>query len=477
MTQSCFRTASWSPQPALAAVLANDRNLDGERVGLIAGNDIPTVIALFAILRAGATCLFLNPLDPPRRLRDILAAHETTIVLQSPHADRLPDDLARLIPAVEGVASASACADHLLSPADAAFMFGTSGSTAASKVVMQSHRALVSNAQALERHHGLSPGTSIAGGLPLHHVNGIHFTVIAVLYAGAHVVIPQQFSPFTYRAQLDEHQPQIASVVPSVLESLLATGRGWQPPASLRYFVSAAAPMTATLANRVVDTFGVRVVQGYGLTETTNFSTTVPINLSDEEYYSLVLGAPIPTVGVALLGNEVEVLSEKGELLGEGEVGEVCIRGHNVMEGYADRPDLTADAFSGGWFHSGDLGYWAKGPDGCRYYYLNGRIKNIAKVRGEAVSLEEVERALCSLDEVADAGCVAVPHPLWGEEIVAMVVLRGANVAEVRSRLASLVSRNALPRSWHAVPVVPRTATGKLQRGQLLELLNPGMSP
>lgn len=457
---------------SLAAALSAGGGLTGRRVGLLAANDIPTVVAMFALLRAGATCLFLNPLDPPRRLRSILADHSVSTVFRPPGAGAgAGGDLARPLPEHDDVRAGDAWSDAPLPAGRPAFMFGTSGSTAASKLVQQSHRSLLSNAEALRRHHGLGTDTTIMGGLPLHHVNGVHFTVVAVLHAGAHVVLPQEFSALRYRDRLDEHRPHIASVVPTVLETLVATGRGWRPPNSLRYFVTAAAPMTASLARRVVTTFGVRVVQGYGLTETTNFSTTLPVDLSDDDYAGLILDAPIPTVGVALHGNDVAVLSRSGEPVAEGEIGEVCMRGHNVMDGYADRPDLTAEAFSGGWFHSGDLGYWTAGPDGRRYYHLTGRIKNVAKVRGEAVSLEEVERALCSLDGVADAGCVAVPHPFLGEEIVAAVTLRGAEAGDLPQRLSSLVPAAALPRRWHDVPRIPRTPTGKLRRAELRDIL------
>ncbi|EID79775.1 MULTISPECIES: AMP-binding protein [Rhodococcus] len=458
---------------AIASNLAEGKYLCGERVGLLAANDIDTVLALFAVIRAGGTCLVLNPTDPPQRLRQIIAAYPIRTVLCSPYVTGIPEDLARPIPvSTPGSALEDTAVDQYITPGGPAFMFSTSGSTAASKLVLQSHRALLSNAQGLKQHHDLGPGVTIAGGLPLHHVNGVHFTVVAVLNAGAHVVLPQQFSPLTYRSQLETYRPQIASVVPSMLEALLVTGRGWRPPDTLRYFVSAAAPLTASLAKRIMNAFGLRVIQGYGLTETTNFSTMLPIDLADDDYAALVLNTEIPTVGVAFPGNELEVLSVTGDVLAEGEIGEVCMRGHNVMECYVDAPDQTSEAFAGDWFHSGDLGRWIRGRDDRRYFILTGRLKNIAQVRGEAVSLEEVEHALLSLDSVVDAGCLAQSHPLWGEEIVAMVVLRDADIAEIRTQLAALLPPTALPRRWQQVDSVPRTPTGKLQRALLRDQLS-----
>ncbi len=459
---------------AMAAVLSEQGDLVGRRVGLLAANDVDTVLTIFALLRAGATCLFLNPADPPERIRSILAGHGVSTVLRTALAPA-GLDFASLVPdtGAAGSSAGSGWTDRHLSGAAPAFMFGTSGTTAASKLVVQSHQAVVSNAEAMRRHHGLDTDAKIMGGLPLHHANAVNFTAV-VAHAGAHLVIPQQINALRYRAQLDEHQPTIASVVPTVLEAVLATGRGWRPPRSLRYFVTAAAPLTTSLAKRVTSTFGTRIVQGYGLTETTNFSTMLPVDLSDEDYAALVLDSPVPTVGVAVHGNEVVVLSRAGEPVGEGEIGEVCMRGHNVMVGYADRPDLTAAAFEGGWFHSGDLGYWSGGSDGRRYLHLTGRIKNMAKVGGEAVSLDELERALRSLECVADAGCVSVPHPVLGEEILAAVCLRATTVDDLAGRLSPLVSPAAMPRRWFEVPAIPRTPTGKLQRATLLELLGVG---
>jgi acyl-CoA synthetase (AMP-forming)/AMP-acid ligase II len=289
------------------------------------------------------------------------------------------------------------------------------------------------------------------------------------VFTGAHVVIPSAISPFTYRDLLDEYRPRLASMVPTVLDMLVATGRGWQPPSTLEYVVTAAAPLSARSVRAAHDRLGLRVLQGYGLTETVNFSTTMPTDLGDAEYRTLVLEADVPPIGVALPGNEVAVLDESGSAVGHGEVGEICMRGHNVMTGYVDRPDLTAEAFAGGWFHSGDLGCSLEGPDGRTYFRITGRRKNIALVGGVTISLEEIEATLLRITGVVDAGCVARPDPVRGESVLAFVRLDGTDVAQVRVELGRLVPAFMVPGEWRSVDLVPRTATGKLQRRQLLE--------
>jgi len=454
----------------LAAWLVTELD-QGAAMALMPGNDIPSVVAIFAALRSGVPCLLLGPRDPVPRLRAILREHPVGKVLRSPFVGTRAAGLAEVIPAdPETPGAGPARAVHAVPASRQAFMFGTSGSMAASKIVVQSHRALTSNAEAVRHHHSLDRETVLMGGLPIHHVNGMHFTLIAPVHAGAHVVLPQELSPFTYPGLVDTHRPHIASVVPPVFEALLITASSWRPPSSLRYFVSAAAPLTRSLITRVVAAYGVRVLQGYGLSETTNFSTTVPAKLSDAVYRVVALEAKIPSVGVALHGNDVEIIAPDGTVLGERQQGEICMRGHNVMDGYAGQPELTAEAFSGGWFHSDDLGYWAEGPDGRRYFYITGRSKNVANIRGETVALEEIERTLLSIDVVADAACVAMPHPRWGEQIIAFVALRGGDLAEVRANLAGLLPAVALPSGWRQLDAIPRTVTGKLRRRHLAEV-------
>lgn len=475
------RVFSYRELAARVHVLAaewSSRFEPGRMVALLPGNDILSVTAILAAVRLALPCLFLSPHDPPPRLQTILRAHPVAAVFRSPLASERTRELAETLEAGEqeaGLDSAGAAAAP--DPVGPTFLFGTSGSTAASKLVVQPHRALVSNAEAVRRHHGLDERTVLLGGLPLHHVNGVHFTLIAPVHAGAQVVLPEEISPFAYSALIDTYRPHIASVVPTVLEGLLMATPRWRPPDSLRYFVSAAAPLTTSLVNRIVDAYGRRVIQAYGLSETTNFATTVPAGLPDEIYREVALDATIPSVGTAVTECEVEVLAPDGRVAAEGEQGEICMRGANIMLGYAGQPELTEQALASGWFHSGDLGFWRTAADGQRYFYLTGRDKNVAKVRGETVSLEEIERALLSIDTVRDAVCVTEPHRTWGEQIVALVALRDNETGDldsVRGAVTALLSPAALPTRWQLVAHIPRTTTGKLRRAELRELASAG---
>jgi len=447
---------------------------DAGAVGFLPANDISSVIAIFGLLRAGRPILFLNPGDPEARLKEQMDVLGVKHVLSSPglpptnlqDAIVLPDDV-HLVdgPAVGGMRSDAQ-----------ALFFATSGSTAASKLVAQTLCNAAVNAEGVRRKHGLKAGDRVLTCLPIHHVNGLHFTIFGTLVAGAHTILARSFDPFAYWRVLEKFRPRIASVVPSILEALLDTQRRRRLPSDFDYFVSAAAPLAATTARSVAYQLGTRINQGYGLTETTNFSTTLPPDLTDEAYARFMLDAEIPSIGTALYGNEVAVLRADGERASPGEIGEICMRGHNVMMEYAANDAATEDAFRGGWFHSQDLGFEVRDPDvPSTFFVVTGRSKNIAKVRGESVSLDEMERVLRAAPDVQDAACVSFPHRLLGDEIVAAVVLseRVTTEPDLESCLRAVFSPASLPRHIVRLEAIPRTPTGKIRCGVLADLVSP----
>lgn len=471
-------TLSYGQTDALSRRLAGWLRRDlgappGRAVALAPVNDASSVLAVLAVARAGCPLLMLNPLDPAGRRREQTAAAGADLVLRpgAVEADTLPEAVA--LPDPHTLPDPTAPDAHAPpGPGDDAFFFATSGSTAAGKLVAQSHYAAAVNAEALRRHHGLRPGDRVLGCLPIQHVNGLHFTVLGVLAAGAHVLLAPGFDPLRYPRLVERFRPRIASVVPSILEALAETWRRPEPTGGLDYFVSAAAPLTARTARAVRERTGVRVLQGYGLTETVNFSTTLPADLSEDAYRRLMTDAGIPSIGIALYGNEVAVLTPGGERARPGEEGEICMRGHNVMTRYQGNERATAEAFAGGWFHSQDLGTELLDPDpdsGRRFVVVTGRVKNIAKVGGEAVSLDEVDRVLRAVPQLRDAASVALPHRFLGEEVVAAVVpVPGADPLPPAHTALSQAFRPACrPARILVLDAIPRTATGKVLRREL----------
>ncbi|WP_410635033.1 class I adenylate-forming enzyme family protein [Amycolatopsis sp. cmx-4-83] len=464
-----YRTAAIASRALAGWLCAEFGTARPAVLGFAPANDIPSVLTVLAVLRAGFGLLMLGPSDPPERRARQLEAAGALATVHLPGTDA-PDS--RLLPHWTELPEPTA-ALPAIDPAADALYFATSGSTAASKLVAQTHLNAVANAEAVRRHHGLVRGDRVLACLPIHHVNGLHFTVLGTMAAGAHTVLCDSFSPLAYPGTLRTYRPRIASVVPGILEALVETWRRPELPDGFGYFVSAAAPLTSRTARSVAERLGARVLQGYGLSETTNFSCTMPPGLSDDTYRRLMLDAEIPSVGVAVYGNEVAVLDPAGAPLPPGEVGEVCMRGFNVMSRYVRNADATREAFRDGWFHSQDLGYRVE-RDGRGFFVLTGRLKNIAKVAGETVSLDEMDRVLRALPQVRDAACVTVPDRFAGEKIIAAVVLSGGetDVATLTEPLRATFAEGVLPSRVITLAEIPRTATGKVLRPQLRDDLS-----
>jgi acyl-CoA synthetase (AMP-forming)/AMP-acid ligase II len=433
----------------------------GSLVTLAPRNDIASALALLGLLRAGICPLLVNPTEPKARLAEILAEFRTEALIAPSPASALVES-SLVIP--DKLTHSAAPALPIQRPMDAALLFGTSGSTSVSKIVRQSHLALSANAEALRRHHGLAPGVRLLGCLPVHHVNGCHFSLFATLWAGATTILLERFEIGSFHDAARAERPLLASVVPTILEALVCDGT--RMPEDFGYFVSAAASLASRTAQALNEQLGSRVLQGYGLTETTNFSCTMPRGLGDASYRRLTCDSEIPSIGPALFGNEVAALRPDGSRAGDGEIGEIAMRGFNVMLGYAGNRPATEDAFRDDWFHSGDLGYLRRDPvDGRDYLFITGRVKNIAKVMGLPVSLEEMERALLRLPGISDAACCAIPDRAMGDSVVAIVVApAGIDRHRIDAFLEDWFSPFALPRRYVLVPAVPRSLTGKIIR-------------
>jgi long-chain acyl-CoA synthetase len=298
----------------------------------------------------------------------------------------------------------------------------------------------------------------------MHHVNGLEFTLFAALRGGGHTVLARGFDGLRFWPAVRAHGIHIASLVPNLL-GLLAERPGLRGEGALplRYAVSAAAPLSVGLAGRAWERLGLRVVQGYGLSEVTNFSCLMPADLSEEDYRRWMLAGRKPAVGPALPGQEVDV----GGGAAPGEEGEIVIRGHGVMSGYLDNPAATAEAFRGGWFHTGDLGYYLLDGRGRKYFHVSGRLREIAKRGGTLVSLPEVDEVLASLPGVRDAGAAAFANAWVDEEVAAVVVPEpGAALTPeaVTAHCRRALPYAATPKVIEFVEAVPRTASGKIRR-------------
>lgn len=429
---------------------------------------VESVATAFGALAVGAGVMVLEPAWSDRQRADIAAAHGAVLL------DGKVDSTTGHTGATDAAADRTP-EWHGDSSGCTSLVFNTSGSTGIPKAVALPHSALLANARSFRAHHRVEPGHTVLTCLPLHHSNAVNTCVISPLVTGAHSVLLPPTSLLDLPRWIAECEPTIVNAVPSVLDALHRIQRQSFPP-SVRYALSAAAPLSNATAARFAERFGLRIVQAYGLSETVNFSTTMPVDLSERAYRELVVDAPVPSVGVALDGVDIALRDPDGRMhRDEDRVGEVCISGPALMSGYLGDAEQTAEVLSGGIFRTGDLGVLRTHPEAGTLLYLTGRSKNIAKVRGEQVSCEEVEHVLRTLAGVDDAGCVIVPDRRDGERLVAGVSsAAGRDPREILAELRRGWPDRMVPKSIVSVAAVPRSPTGKMLRERLRSVILDG---
>ncbi|GAA4815347.1 class I adenylate-forming enzyme family protein [Nocardioides caeni] len=343
-------------------------------------------------------------------------------------------------------------------PDDFALVIYTSGTTGRPKGVLLDHANITAMSSSLVDHFQLTAADTSLLVLPLFHANGLIAGVVSVLRAGGDVVVAPRFSPSTFWELVEEHRPTYFSAVPTMYAVLEDRTGHPVDTSSLRFAICGAAPMPADLITRFEDRFGIPVVEGYGLSEGSVASTINPL-----------AGPRKPgTVGIALPGQEVAVVSATGEHLSTGLRGEVVIRGANVMRGYLGRPEETTKVLRDGWLHTGDVG--TIDEDG--YLRIVDRIKELIIRGGENIYPKEIEECLYTHPSVLEAAVVGRPDPVLGEVPVAFVAARpGLTLSEdeLRGHCAVSLAPFKIPAAFHVLAELPKNAVGKLVKAQLSE--------
>ncbi len=436
----------------------------GSYLGVSMANDYNSIVNLLSVAASGAATVVVGGDSPARRLAAQFAQTEVTYALG------LEPGSCNSVEIVEA-GQGSGYRRPAIRSDEAGFVFFTSGSTGSSKAVVQGHYGSLVNDVATVRHHRMKAGERILGCLPLSHVNGLHFTVLSTIVARSHLMLAPEFDAVKIGGWVEAYRPRLFSAVPSILQAMV-DGHRRRPAdySALDYVMTAAAPVSGSLVRAFREQLGTKVVQGYGLSETTNFTSTMPIDLADDLYRSL-MERDRPPVGVALDGNEVAILADGVYHREPGTVGEVCVRGHNVMLRYHRADDLTAKAFAGGWFHTGDIGTIERCGE-MDLLTLRGRLKNMVKVAGMSVSLDEIDNLLLTASGVVDGASLAVDDSVLGERVVAVVSTTDpmTTAESVKEQLGHDLPPGHLPSDIIIVDCVPRSPTGKIKRTELKDL-------
>ena len=460
------------------AVLSAAGLRHGDRVGVLGQTSSDFALAVLSIVESGGVAVLLSPLDPPSRIARQIDFTEMRFLLYDSACSGIAASCVttqrtwsfqELASSSRGQRSVAIAAPALT---DAALIFFTSGTTGVPKAIVQSHYAVAQNASALADHHRIRPGTRLLCVLPVYHVNGLEFTVLAAMLGGGHTVLDRGFDIIRFWSAVRRYDIHIASLVPNLLR-LLASRPGLrsEPSRSLRYVVSAAAPLSVTVSQLIWEQLGLSIVQGYGLSEVTNFSCQMPTELPVDEYAYWMLAGRRTSVGPALRGQMVEI-QDGLDLAAPGIESEIIIRGPCVMSGYLHDPVATEAAFHEGWFHTGDLGYWLPDKTGRKYIHISGRAREIAKRSGVLVNLLELDDVLISIPGVADAGSTAFANNWVDEEIGALVVRRPGSILtedDIIENCRRVLAFAAVPKCVEFVDEIPRTGSGKIRRLDISE--------
>jgi acyl-CoA synthetase (AMP-forming)/AMP-acid ligase II len=327
---------------------------------------------------------------------------------------------------------------------------------------MLTHRNVVANLCQMRPVTPIGEGDTIAGVLPFFHIYGMTVIMNQALWCGATVVTMPRFEMGAFLDVLERRRITKAHLVPPIVLALAkhpdVEGRDLS---SLRWINSGAAPLGAELAEACAARLGCRVVQGYGLTETSPVTHAVPVETGENRPGSI--GPPIP-------GTEVRVVDVvTGAELGPGEDGEVWIRGPQVMRGYLGNEEATRETVDAdGWLHTGDIGH----ADADGWFFLVDRLKELIKVKGFQVAPAELEAVLLDHPRIADAAVVASPDDEAGEVPKAYVVAaEGARLdaEEVMAFVAERVASYKRVRRVQVTDAIPKSASGKVLRRVLRE--------
>jgi long-chain acyl-CoA synthetase len=445
----------------------------GDRVGLWLKNCPEFVGSLFGILHAGAVAVPINNFLKPDEVNYILndagidvlitdeelGSHSHALVGARPKLDLLRVEAFNKLPAHNGKAHPhSTPPGNHTSQKDLAVLIYTSGTTGRPKGAMLSHGNLLHNVESCRIVLQTVELDRFAVLLPLFHSYMLTVGLLLPLLVGGSIVLVKSLHPV--RNVLQEILERQATVLPAIPQFYRSMVNASIPvPLPLRLCVSGAAPLPVQVLNEFEAKFHIPLIEGYGLSEASPVVTKNPL---DGTRKAGSIGLPIAHV-------EVSIQDDSGRLLGPNEVGELCVRGGNVMMGYWNKPEETAKAVRNGWLLTGDIGY----QDEEGYFFITDRKKDMLLVNGINVYPREIEEVMYQFPGVKEAAVIGKPDSRKGEQPVAFVAANDGQLVEeaaLRHFLRKRLADYKVPRRVVILPALPRNATGKILKTALRQL-------
>ncbi|EOO01907.1 putative peroxisomal-coenzyme a synthetase protein [Phaeoacremonium minimum UCRPA7] len=345
-------------------------------------------------------------------------------------------------------------------PDDIALVLHTSGTTSRPKVVPLSHRNLTRTMANIQKTYELTAQDRTMLVMPLFHVHGLLCALLAPLYSGGSMVVPSKFSASEFWEDFATHKANWYTAVPTIHQILLKNPAP-NPVPKIRFIRSCSSPLSPTVFHQLEETYQAPVLEAYAMTEAAHQMTSNPLPPAKRKPGTVGLGQ----------GVEVKILDDNGDELAQGKEGEICIRGENVTKGYLNNPTANATAFTKGhFFRTGDQG--KKDEDG--YIVITGRIKELINKGGEKISPIELDNVLTRHPAVSEAVSFAIPDEMFGQEIGVAVVLKpGQKLTQdgLKKWTAEKLAKFKIPKKIYFTDVMPKTATGKIQRRIVAETM------
>jgi len=453
----------------MGALLAAQGVQPGDRVGIMLPNVPAFPIAFYGALAAGAVVVPMNPLLKSREVAYYLRDSGARVVLAwhvaAGEAAKGAADAGAQAIAVETADLADLIGDY--SPAwpqterqgdDDAVILYTSGTTGQPKGAELTHTGLVRNAELTARTLLKNSSDDVMMGcLPLFHVFGLTCGLNATVAAAGTLTLLPRFDPAKALDIIERDAVTIFEGVPTMYAAMLhLPGADPAKAATLRVCVSGGASLPVEILRGFEEKFGCIILEGYGLSET---SPVASFNHPDKVRKPGSIGTPVE-------GVQMRLVDDAGQTVPDGEIGEIAIRGHNVMKGYWNKPEATAEAITDGWFRTGDM---AK-VDSDGYYYIVDRKKDLIIRGGYNVYPREIEEVLHEHPAVAEVAVIGIPHAELGEEVAAAVALKPGATAtpeELRAFARDKVAAYKYPRRIWLVDALPKGPTGKILRREV----------